>query len=105
MNWNKRTAAAAAMAAATVLITGCGAGTSTGTAGATPVAENKPMVDKENWPKATPERGLAEGLSLPLEAYMQTYEDTVTLEHQDKLNGTRTQNSSAVAAATAELAG
>jgi hypothetical protein len=84
MNWNKRTAAAAAMAAATALITGCGAGTATGTAGATPVAENKPMVDKENWPKATPERGLAKGLSLPLEAYMQTYQDTVTLDQASR---------------------
>jgi hypothetical protein len=72
------------MAAATALITGCGAGTATGTAGTTPVVENKPMVNKENWPKATPERGLAKGLSLPLEAYMQTYQDTVTLDQASR---------------------
>ncbi|WP_329114881.1 hypothetical protein [Streptomyces sp. NBC_01353] len=82
---NKRTGVAVAMAAAAAaLITGCGAGTATDTPGTTPVAENKPMVNKENWPKATPERGLAKGLSLPLEAYMQTYQDTVTLDQASR---------------------
>ena len=85
MTWNKRTGiAAVAMAAATALITGCGAGTASDAAGAAPVAENKPMVDKANWPKATPERGLAKGLSLPLETYMQTYQDTVTLDQASR---------------------
>ncbi|MGW6563951.1 hypothetical protein [Streptomyces sp. NPDC054975] len=85
MNWNKRTAAAAAIAAATALIAGCGAGAATDTGGgAKPVAENAPMVDKANWPKATPERGLAKGLNLPLEAYMQTYQDTVTLDEASR---------------------
>lgn len=85
MNWNKRTGlATAAMAAATALITGCGAGTATEAGGTTPVADDKPMVDKANWPKATPERGLAKGLSLPLEEYMQTYQDTVTLDQASR---------------------
>ncbi|MGW8887042.1 hypothetical protein [Streptomyces sp. NPDC055749] len=82
MNWNKRTAVV--MAAATALITGCGAGTVPDTAGTTPVAENKPMVNKENWPRATPDRGLAKGLSLPLEDYMQTYQDTVALDQASR---------------------
>ncbi|MFI1658131.1 hypothetical protein ACH4ZU_24935 [Streptomyces sp. NPDC020472] len=84
MTWNKRAGlAAAAMAAMTALLTGCGAGTATD-AGTAPVAENKPMVDKANWPKATPERGLAKGLSLPLETYMQTYQDTVALDQASR---------------------
>ncbi|MFG2328039.1 hypothetical protein ACGFMM_00285 [Streptomyces sp. NPDC048604] len=84
MNWNKRTSAAAALAAAAVLLTGCGAGTATETVGAAPVADDKPVVDKKNWPKATPERGLAKGLSLPLETYMQTYQDSVTLDQASR---------------------
>ncbi|MFC9246123.1 hypothetical protein ACFT7S_19590 [Streptomyces sp. NPDC057136] len=81
MNWTKRSAAAAVTAAAVSLITACGASSGDAQSGAAePVAENKPIVDKANWPKATPERGLAKGLSLPLEDYMQSYEDTVTLD-------------------------
>ncbi|MGP3635912.1 hypothetical protein ACTU45_21570 [Streptomyces sp. 24-1644] len=77
----KRSAAAAVTAAAIGLLTACGASTGDGQDTATaPVAENRPIVDKANWPKATPERGLAKGLSLPLEDYMQSYEDTVTLD-------------------------
>ncbi|MEU0112830.1 hypothetical protein ABZ137_03670 [Streptomyces bobili] len=87
MNSNKPAAAAAAAAAAVaatvILITGCGA-SSTETVGAAPMAENTPMVDKENWPKATPDRGLAKGLSLPLEAYMQTYQETVALDQASR---------------------
>ncbi|WP_445282156.1 hypothetical protein [Streptomyces sp. DSM 118148] len=77
--WNKR-----ALIAATVMITTTGMLAACGASGsghdAAPAAAGKPLVDKANWPKATPQRGLAKGLSLPLEAYMQTYADTVTLD-------------------------
>jgi hypothetical protein len=36
------------------------------------------------WPQATPTAGLAKGLSLPLEAYMETYQDTVTLDNAER---------------------
>lgn len=85
MNWTKRSAAAAVTAAAIGLLTACGAGTGAGHDATTaPVAENRPIVDKGNWPLATPARGLAKGLSLPLEAYMQSYEDTVTLDRASR---------------------
>lgn len=84
MNYNKRTAWAAAAGAAAALLVGCGSETATDAAGGAPMAENKSTVDASNWPKATPERGLAKGLSLPLEAYMQTYQDTVALEQASR---------------------
>jgi len=37
-------------------------------------------VDRSKWPKATPERGLAKGLTLPLEQYMQSYEQRVVID-------------------------
>ncbi|MBJ6641345.1 hypothetical protein H4K36_32280 [Streptomyces sp. DHE7-1] len=78
--WNKRVfIAATVMIATTGMLSACGTSGS-GHDAAAPVAADKPLVDKANWPKATPQRGLAKGLSLPLEAYMQTYSDTVTLD-------------------------
>ncbi|MFF0459162.1 hypothetical protein [Streptomyces mexicanus] len=68
------------MTATVSVLSACGAGSAGSPAAARPVAQNKPLVDKANWPKATPQRGLAKGLSLPLEDYMQSYADTVTLD-------------------------
>ncbi|MFJ8789467.1 hypothetical protein [Streptomyces sp. NPDC102462] len=41
-------------------------------------------ADTAAWPDATPRQGLAKGLSLPLEDYMQTYQDTVVLERASR---------------------
>jgi hypothetical protein len=37
-------------------------------------------MNKKNSPKETPTRGLTKNLSLPLEPYMASYEDQVTIE-------------------------
>ncbi|MBD0708615.1 hypothetical protein BU197_09455 [Streptomyces sp. CBMA291] len=37
-------------------------------------------VDESNWPKSTPDKGLARGLVLPLQQYMQTYKESVVIE-------------------------
>ncbi|MFE2267575.1 hypothetical protein [Streptomyces griseosporeus] len=37
-------------------------------------------MNKENWPEKIPTSGLTKGLTLPLEAYMDSYEDQVTVE-------------------------
>ncbi|WP_369263710.1 hypothetical protein [Streptomyces sp. R35] len=68
------------MVATAGVLSACGSGAVGSPDAAKPVAENKPLVNKDNWPKATPDRGLAKGLSLPLEDYMQSYADTVTLD-------------------------
>ncbi|GGX06905.1 hypothetical protein [Streptomyces lomondensis] len=43
-------------------------------------ADGRPIVNKENWPEKVPTRGLTKDLTLPLEAYMASYEDQVTIE-------------------------
>ncbi|MGW0596828.1 hypothetical protein ACWD11_06715 [Streptomyces sp. NPDC002776] len=43
-------------------------------------AQNLKNVDRSKWPPATPESGLAKGLTLPLEQYMQTYEQNVVID-------------------------
>ena len=43
-------------------------------------AKNEKPVDRANWPEETPSSGLAKGLELPLEAYMSSYEDQVTVD-------------------------
>ncbi|MBT2364053.1 hypothetical protein J7E88_01565 [Streptomyces sp. ISL-10] len=52
----------------------------TATPAADNAAENRPIVDKSNWPEAVPERGLTKGLTLPLEFYMVSYADYVAIE-------------------------
>ncbi|MFJ6569556.1 hypothetical protein ACIQNU_19230 [Streptomyces sp. NPDC091292] len=86
MNWTKRSTAALVLIATAGLITACGAGTTGGdtSAAGAPVAGDQPIVNKANWPEATPTSGLAKGLSLPLEDYMQTYEETVTLDQASR---------------------
>lgn len=74
-----RTPAALALSAATaaVLLTACAAPTSR-TPAAAPAAPS-PVTDSKAFPPSAPERGLAKGLNLPLETYMQDYADTVTI--------------------------
>ncbi|MEV0929064.1 hypothetical protein AB0I99_28835 [Streptomyces spongiicola] len=63
--------------AAALGVTGCdapGGSASSGKAASGPV-----KADASKWPAAIPQKGLARGLSLPLEDYMQTYEQTVVI--------------------------
>ncbi|MFH9002914.1 hypothetical protein ACH4E5_06675 [Streptomyces afghaniensis] len=74
----RRTAAsvvAAAIAAAT-LMTGCGSNSTS--ARNTPAGT--PVVNKDNWPAKAPRQGLARNMVLPLEKYMLSYADRVTLD-------------------------
>ncbi|MFJ9908301.1 hypothetical protein ACIRVK_36485 [Streptomyces sp. NPDC101152] len=74
----KRTATAVAVAASALLVSACSSGTSEHLT--QNAADGKPIVNKENWPQKIPTSGLTKGLSLPLEAYMASYEDQVTVE-------------------------
>ncbi|MZF84115.1 hypothetical protein [Streptomyces sp. SID5643] len=74
----KRTATAVALATSALLVSACSAGTTADTADN--VADGKPIVNKENWPEKIPTSGLTKDLTLPLEAYMASYEDQVTVE-------------------------
>ncbi|MEU4484167.1 hypothetical protein AB0H94_04595 [Streptomyces purpurascens] len=74
----KQTATTVALAASALLISACSSGTTPDTA--QNAADGKPIVNKENWPKKVPTSGLAKDLTLPLEAYMASYEDQVTVE-------------------------
>lgn len=86
MNRHAKTTSIVLAAATAALITGCSASTADTSNKAKdprtePIAQESSTVDKANWPPATPRSGLAKGLSLPLEDYMQTYQDTVTLDN------------------------
>lgn len=70
--------AVAGLLALGALTAGCTSDTDGTDSAATPAAA--PRVDPATWPEVTPGRGLAKGLSLPLEDYMQSYRDTVVLE-------------------------
>ncbi|MFF3345537.1 hypothetical protein [Streptomyces sp. NPDC002779] len=45
-----------------------------------PASAGQPIVNKDKWPNSTPTAGLAKGISLPLERYMVSYADRVTIE-------------------------
>ncbi|MFI8533630.1 hypothetical protein ACIGMX_25725 [Streptomyces aquilus] len=67
-----------AVAAALLALTACSPGGGTGTpraGGATPSGTGAPA-----WPAAVPASGLAKGLVLPMEAYMEPYADTVVID-------------------------
>ncbi|MFH8655726.1 hypothetical protein [Streptomyces afghaniensis] len=68
-------AAAAAIAAAT-LMTGCGSNDTS----AQDTPAGTPVVNKDNWPAKAPRQGLAKNMVLPLEKYMLSYADRVTLD-------------------------
>ncbi|MFJ7072135.1 hypothetical protein [Streptomyces sp. NPDC098781] len=74
----KRTAAAVALTASALLVSACSSGTTSDAT--TNAADGRPIVNKENWPKKTPTSGLTKDLTLPLEAFMASYEDQVTVE-------------------------
>ncbi|MFJ4534366.1 hypothetical protein ACIP39_00075 [Streptomyces tibetensis] len=74
----KRTATAVTLTASALLLSACSSGTSAHTT--QNAADGRPIVNKENWPKKIPTSGLAKDLTLPLEAYMASYEDQVTIE-------------------------
>ncbi len=74
----KRTATAVALTASALLISACSSGATPGTT--QNAADGKPIVNKANWPEKVPTSGLAKNLTLPLEAYMASYEDQVTVE-------------------------
>jgi hypothetical protein len=75
----KRTAAAAvALTASALLVSACSSGTTPDTT--KNAADGRPIVNKENWPKRVPASGLTKDLTLPLEPYMASYEDQVTVE-------------------------
>lgn len=88
MTIRKTAAPIAALAAATVaLITSCSAGGNTAAGSdpqTKPVANTASSVNKNTWPQATPTAGLAKGLFLPLEAYMETYQDTVSIDNAER---------------------
>ncbi|KOG33061.1 hypothetical protein [Streptomyces resistomycificus] len=74
----KRTAAAVALTTSALLVSACSSGTSPDIT--KNAADGRPIVNKENWPKRVPTSGLTKDLTLPLEAYMASYEDQVTVE-------------------------
>ncbi|MFE5813207.1 hypothetical protein ACFQ6S_07370 [Streptomyces sp. NPDC056479] len=74
----KRTATAVALTASALLVSACSSGTAPETT--ENAADGRPIVNKDNWPEKIPTSGLTKDLSLPLEAYMASYEDQVTLE-------------------------
>ncbi|MFD5575039.1 hypothetical protein [Streptomyces cadmiisoli] len=74
----KRTAAAVALTASTLLVSACSSSPTPDTT--QNAADGKPIVNKENWPEKVPTSGLTKNLTLPLEAYMASYEDQVTVE-------------------------
>ncbi|MFE5594266.1 hypothetical protein [Streptomyces sp. NPDC056549] len=73
-------AALAGAGLALTALTGCGDRDPAGQAPPPAAAEAGAKVDESKWPKATPETGLARGLVLPLQQYMQTYKDSVVIE-------------------------
>ncbi|MYS93626.1 MULTISPECIES: hypothetical protein [Streptomyces] len=75
MNVKKPVVVAIAIAAAT-LMTAC-SGNSTS---ARNTSADKPIVNKDNWPAQVPRQGLARNMVLPLEKYMLSYADRVTLD-------------------------
>ncbi|MFF5045018.1 hypothetical protein [Streptomyces nigra] len=78
MKHTKRTAAAIALTASALLVSACSSGTTPDTT--KNAADGRPIVNKENWPEKIPTKGLTKDLTLPLEAYMASYEDQVTVE-------------------------
>ena len=74
----KRTATAVTLAASALLVSACSSGTTPDTT--KNAADGRPIVDKENWPEKIPTSGLTKDLTLPLETYMASYEDQVTVE-------------------------
>ncbi|WP_327370328.1 hypothetical protein [Streptomyces sp. NBC_01217] len=71
----KRTTTAAAVMLAAISLGAC---SSSGSASGS--AKDHTPVDRSNWPAEIPASGLVKGLELPLEAYMSSYADQVTVD-------------------------
>ncbi|CAL2060012.1 hypothetical protein ACH4OT_33615 [Streptomyces murinus] len=88
MNVRKATMVLATVATTAAVITSCSAvgsqNSATSDPHTRPVGNAASNVDKSTWPHATPTAGLAKGFSLPLEAYMETYQDTVTVDNAER---------------------
>ncbi|MFI9772681.1 hypothetical protein ACIHJG_38450 [Streptomyces sp. NPDC052415] len=69
-----------ALAATTLMATSFLSACTAGDDKPSPAAANQPIVNKDKWPNPTPTAGLAKGISLPLEPYMVSYADRVTIE-------------------------
>lgn len=73
-------------AAMAVLITGCGQQTSEdatvkdGNAPAASPAPPGPKIFRDNWPDRVPTHGLTKGMALPLETYMVSYAEEITVQ-------------------------
>lgn len=77
---DRRLALIAVTVLAGTVTAGCAPQEGTADEAASSAARTLEDVDRSKWPEATPERGLAKGLTLPLEQYMQTYEQRVVLD-------------------------
>ncbi|MEW1675385.1 hypothetical protein AB0O47_19365 [Streptomyces noursei] len=86
MNTSRTIALVATLAATTALITSCSSEHDAASKNpkTAPVSNARSNIDKKAWPKAIASSGLAQGLSLPLQQYMQTYQDTVTLDNAQR---------------------
>ncbi|WP_406400163.1 hypothetical protein [Streptomyces uncialis] len=62
------------------IMAGCGPGERPAEHSGSKAARTFDDVDRSQWPDATPRRGLAKGLKLPLERYMQSYEQRVAID-------------------------
>lgn len=71
----KRTAIPATVMLASIFLGAC---SSSGSDSGSP--KDHTPVDRSNWPAETPASGLVKGLELPLEAYMSSYADQVTVD-------------------------
>ncbi|WP_432195428.1 hypothetical protein [Streptomyces sp. bgisy027] len=71
----KSTTAAAAVMLAAISLGAC----SSSGSGSGPAKDHTPL-DRSHWPAETPASGLVKGLELPLEAYMSSYADQVTVD-------------------------
>ncbi|MGV9286669.1 hypothetical protein [Streptomyces sp. NPDC003719] len=73
--------AAAAVAAASVALAGCSSSSDGTDAGDTTAARAAAAAgDTSKWPRAVADQGLVRGLTLPLQPYMQTYQDAMVIE-------------------------
>ncbi|MFC1415366.1 hypothetical protein [Streptacidiphilus cavernicola] len=78
----KPIAGALAVAAALLSLAGCGSSSPAASPGPAAQARTAPpaVVDKADWPAAVPQQGLAKGMVLPMEAYEESYPDSVVIQ-------------------------
>ncbi|MFC4470408.1 hypothetical protein ACFPH6_38960 [Streptomyces xiangluensis] len=63
-----------------VLLTGCSMSGDTDTSAEAGIVGENAAVNEENWPKPGVQKGLAKGLALPIEPYLETYPEVVALQ-------------------------